>query len=75
MIELKSKIRRWGNSFGIVVPKKDVGRDKIKEGDEVTILISKKEDSVLRETFGTLKFKKSTDELMREIDQELDIGL
>jgi replicative DNA helicase len=26
---------------------------------------------VLKETFGTLKFKKSTDEMMREIDREL----
>lgn len=33
----------------------------------------KKEEkrNVLRETFGTMKFKKSTEEMMRETDKEL----
>lgn len=74
MIELKTKIRRWGNSFGIVVPLKKVSQENIKEGDEVVILMNKKEGNVLRETFGTLKFKKSTDKIMKEIDEGLDIG-
>lgn len=74
MIELKTKIRRWGNSFGVVVPITKVNQENIKEGDEVVILINKKEGNVLRETFGTLKFKKSTDKIMKEIDENLDIG-
>ena len=73
MIEIKTKIRRWGNSFGIVVPQKAVLDERVKEGDEVVISLKKKEGNVLRETFGTFKFKKSTKKIMDEIDKELDI--
>ena len=72
MIELKTKIRKWGNSFGIVIPLKKVNQQGIKEGDEVRILLNKEKDNVLRETFGILKnWKKPTEKIMREIDEEL----
>ena len=29
------------------------------------------EKNVLKETFGTLKFKKSTEQMMKELDKEL----
>jgi len=72
MIEIKSKLRRWGNSFGIVIPQRFVEEEKAKEGDEVTVLIKKDEDNILKEMFGTFKFNKSTDELLREVDKELE---
>jgi len=71
MIEVKSKLRRWGNSFGIVIPLKAIIGEKVKEGDEVNVLLSKDKENVLKEIFGTFKFKKSTDKIMREIDKEL----
>lgn len=72
MIEIKTKLRRWGNSFGIIVPQKAVENTKIKEGDEVSILLKKEEDdNILKEMFGTLKgwkidAQKIKDELRRE---------
>ncbi|MBI4116748.1 hypothetical protein HY449_03315 [Candidatus Pacearchaeota archaeon] len=73
MIEIKTKLRKWGNSFGIVVPQKTIETTEIKEGDEVTILMNKeKTKNVLGEMFGTLKTKKTTREIMEEIDKELD---
>ena len=72
MLELKSKLRKWGNSFGIVVPVKNLEKEKIQEGDEVDVLIRKKEKrNVLKETFGTIKFKSSIKEIMKESDKEL----
>jgi len=73
MIEIKTKLRKWGNSFGIVVPLKKINNEEIKEGDEVTLLMRKsKNDNTFKETFGILKdWKKSTDKIMREIDEEL----
>lgn len=72
MIEIKTRLRKWGNSFGIVVPLNKISKEEIKENDEVLILIRKKNKSnILRETFGTFKFKKTTDQMMREIDKEL----
>ena len=71
MIEIKTKLRKWGNSFGIIVPLKAIEKTKVKEGDEVTVLLKKEKNNVLREMFGTHKFSKSTDQLMKEMDEEL----
>ena len=71
MIEIKSKLRRWGNSFGIVVPQKFIESEKAKEGDELTILIKMENDNILEEMFGTFKFKKPVEKLMEEVDEEL----
>lgn len=69
MIEIKTKLRKWGNSFGIVVPQKAIKQTKAKDGDEITILF-KKEKPDLRKLFGAHKFSKPVDELMKEIDKE-----
>jgi len=71
MIEIKTKLRKWGNSFGIVVPQKAIESEKAKEGDEVIILLKKEDDNVLREMFGTFKFKKPVSKIMKEADKEL----
>lgn len=71
MIEIKTRLRRWGNSFGIVVPQKAVEETKAREGDEVTILFKKEKNNVLKEMFGTHKFSKPIKKLMKEVDREL----
>ena len=70
MIEVEAKVRKWGRSFGVVIPKEKIKEEGIKENETITLLIGRK-NNVLRETFGTLKFKKTTDRMMREIDKEL----
>jgi len=76
MIEIKTKLRRWGNSFGIVVPLKAMENEKIREGDEITALISERKNKVdLRKLFNAkVKFKKTTEEMMGETDRELHNG-
>ena len=71
MIEVKTKLRKWGNSFGLVVPVKFVQSGELKEGEEVTLTISSKNRVDLRKIFGIHKFKKSTEEMMKEMDKEL----
>ncbi len=71
MIEIKTKLKKWGNSFGVVVPLNAVKEAKTKEGDEVTVLFRKKKNNVLRKMFGTHKFSKPVKQLMKEMDQEL----
>lgn len=70
MIELKTKLRKWGNSLGIVVPHGRAESERMREGEEITVLLIKS-GNVLKETFGTFKFKKSTQKMMDEIDAEL----
>jgi len=45
---------------------------KIKDGEEVEVIVTKKhKTNVLREMFGKVKFKKTTEQLMKETDKEL----
>lgn len=69
MIETEAQIRGWGRSLGIVIPKEAAIKGRIKIGDNVKILI-KKEHNPLKETFGILKLKRRTDEILKEIDKE-----
>ena len=69
MIAVATRVRDWGNSVGIIIPKETAVEENIKAGDEITLLIAKK-NNVLRKTFGTLKLKRSTEEILKEVDQE-----
>ena len=69
MLEVEAKVRKWGRSFGVVIPKEKVKEEGIKENETITLLITKK-TNVLKETFGTMKFKRSTQEILDESDRE-----
>lgn len=71
MIELETKIRKWGNSMGVVIPLHKIAENQIKEGENVKIMITKKKGNILREMFGKMKFKKSTEQMMKEMDKAL----
>ena len=74
MMEVKAKTKKWGNSIGIVIPKEAIRQESIKPNQEVTVLISAKPITKAGDIFGTWKFKKPTEQLMREIDKEFDFG-
>lgn len=67
----KTKTKRWGNSIGIVIPQETIVAMDIKQGEFIIIDIQKKEN-VLRELFGNLKFRKSTEQLLREAGKDLE---
>ena len=69
MIEFEARLKRWGRSFGIVVPMEKIKEADMKEEETVEILINKKKNP-LKEVFGKLKFKKSTEELLKGADEE-----
>ncbi len=69
MIETETQVREWGRSVGIVIPKELVIKERIRAGDSVKILILKKSNP-LKETFGTFKFKRSTENILKEVDEE-----
>lgn len=71
MLEIKGKLRKWGNSLGLVIPLQKSRQENIKEGDEITAVLVK-HGNVLKETFGTLKVKEHTQKIMKGIDKELD---
>ena len=69
MLEVEAKVRKWGRSFGVVIPKDKIKEEGIKENETIKLLIAKK-TNVLKETFGTMKFKRSTQEILDESDRE-----
>jgi len=55
------KIKKWGNSLGLLIPKKELSRMNIRENQEVIVEITKK-DNPLKELFGFGKKNKITKE-------------
>lgn len=72
MVMIEVKVRKWGNSFGLVIPKTVAQKEKFKIGEKLDIIVLPK-NNVLKETFGSLKgkIKKSTQEILDETDREL----
>ena len=69
MIEIDARLRRWGRSFGVVIPMEKIRKEKLSENEEVRILIVKKKNPI-KETFGIFKFKRPIKEILEEGDRE-----
>ena len=50
---IQTKLRRWGNSFGVVIPIGILKEKKLNEGEEIIIEIEK--INSIKEVFGSLK--------------------
>ena len=70
MIELKGKVRKWGRSLGVVIPKETIEKEGIRENQSIDLII-RKPNNVLRESYGLFKKKINTEKVMKEIDEEL----
>ena len=70
MIEIVTKTKTWGNSVGIILPK----RLGFEPDQEVKVHLEiQGEFTRGRDIFGKLKLKRPTREVLKEIDEELDI--
>ena len=61
--------KRWGSSIGVVIPSETVDKLSLKPNESVVIEITKKEN-VLKELFGAIKMKKSTEQIIKEARAE-----
>ncbi len=70
-MEIESKIRKWGNSFGVILPKQFLESEHLQEEDIVKVnIVSKKANiSKLR---GLWKFKRPIKEIMKDIKEGYD---
>ena len=57
---VKCQTKKWGNSIGVLLPKKFVSEHDIKPHQEVIFEIKDKKSNVLRELFGAGKEEKIT---------------
>ncbi len=74
MEKINATIKKWGNSFGIILPKEIVNTENLKEGNEIEVLISSKNKTRAKDIFGILKgrIKKDTAELLKEVDRDFE---
>ena len=56
-MSIEVKIKKWGNSMGIILPKEILDKKDLKENQTIVIEIVKKAD--LSYIFGSLKSKKN----------------
>jgi antitoxin component of MazEF toxin-antitoxin module len=69
---IKAHTRAWGNSIGIVIPREVVRELNIKPHEEIVIEIRQKSGTVLKELFGTFKWKRPLHEVLRQSRKELE---
>ncbi len=54
-MQAKSKLKKWGNSYGVVVPKEIVEKEGLREGEIVEISVRKAAE--IERLFGRYPFK------------------
>lgn len=69
---IKCRARQWGNSIGIILPKRVVEENNIKPYEEIVIEVKGKAGNVLRELYGSIKFSKPTRQLLKEARKDLE---
>lgn len=73
MAVIETKLRKWGNSFGVVIPIEIVEKERMRENENLKLIVLKDSRKVLEETFGSLKgkLKKSAQEIKDELRRDL----
>jgi antitoxin component of MazEF toxin-antitoxin module len=54
-VQAKSKLKKWGNSYGVVVPREIVEKEGLREGEIVEISVRKAAE--IERLFGRYPFK------------------
>ncbi len=67
---MEVKIKKWGNSYGVLLKREELLRNHLQEGDTVEIDIKEKKKADLSPLFGLCKFKKSVDQMKKELKEE-----
>ncbi|MEK6909199.1 MAG: hypothetical protein AABX23_04065 [Nanoarchaeota archaeon] len=64
MAQIKTIVRKWGDSIAVIIPKKLAEAKKLKPEDEILISIEK--ETSLKDLFGKWKTEKTAQELKDE---------
>ena len=55
MIEYEAKIKKWGNSAGVIVPKELLHGEHLKQNQTVRVIITPKKVVKVSDVFGLFK--------------------
>jgi antitoxin component of MazEF toxin-antitoxin module len=75
MISISTRLRRVGNSLGVIVPSQIINQKNLREGQGIVITIQRKNKTtigdILREARKQrLNFTRSTQEILDEINED-----
>jgi len=75
MEEVITRIKRWGNSYGVLLPRNIINQE-LKENAEVKVTVRPNLRLTVKDLFEfskkySFKTKKNTEEIMKEMDYEL----
>jgi len=79
-MEIETITKKWGSSLGLIIPKKIVREERIQAGQKIRVnILSKKKttgadifEMVKKHPLPKRKDKRSTQEVLDEIDKELE---
>jgi len=62
------RLKKWGNSIGIILPREVVDKENLKEKDKILINIIKEAD--LSDIFGLIKKRKMSGQEMKDLSRK-----
>ncbi len=72
MIEIETSLRRWGNSFGVIIPKEQVRRAGLVPDESLILYLKPRKSLRARDLYGKLSgWNGTTEAVMRAADEEL----
>lgn len=73
-MEVETILKKWGNSFGVIIPRTEIKKHNFKVNQKVIVSLDKKETTKVRDLLGMFQdFKLNTTDILKKIDEELDI--
>jgi antitoxin component of MazEF toxin-antitoxin module len=70
-LSVLAKVKKWGNSIGLVIPAEVVKKERIRTGDTVEVVLRRKVPR-LDEVGGTVKLRHSLEDLIRKMEEGWD---
>ncbi|MDP3728489.1 MAG: hypothetical protein Q8R18_03475 [bacterium] len=67
---MEATIKKWGNSYGVLLRKDELKGKDLHVGDVIEIDIKEKKKVDFTPLFGLCKFKKSVDQIKKELKEE-----
>ena len=68
MIEINTKIKKWGNSLGLIIPKDITRKQHIRPKQDIRVFIEKSGASTVSDVFGIGR-KLSTRKALEKVDK------
>jgi hypothetical protein len=55
VVAFEAKVRKWGNSMGVIIPSDVVASERLRPGDRVRLVTARDSTAVLKELWGAGK--------------------